>query len=177
MRPVPRGPQDERGRDPGLDAAGASLSFVADVSLPVDITAPIRFEHLFPGGAAATMRAAPPLASYARVSQRQRSLLVAPHRERVDLTWRLPAEASLADVRQRASVDEGVVRWVRTMESRVARVSPTAWPMVRAQLAPLMTASDARVVFVVARSQIGVLFPVEAGTKFSSAGGARAPAG
>jgi hypothetical protein len=175
---------------PGLDAAGASLSFVADVSLPVDITAPIRFEHLFPGGAAATMRAAPPLSSYARVAQRQRSLLVAPHRERVELTWRLPAEASVVELpppldleagpfslRQRASVDEGVVRWERTMESRVARVSPTAWPTVRARLAPLMTASDARVVFVVARSQIGVLFPVEAGTKLLSAGGARAPAG
>jgi len=149
---------------PGLDAAGASLAFVADVSLPVDISAPIRFEHLFSGGAAATMRAAPPLASYARVSQRQRSLLVAPHRERVELTWRLPAAASVVELppaleleagpfslRQRASVDEGAVRWERTMETSVARVSPTAWPTVRAALAPLMTASDARVVFVVAR--------------------------
>lgn len=149
---------------PGLDAAGAGLSFVADVSVPVDGTAPIRFEHLFAGGAAATMRAAPPLSSYARVSQRQRSLLVAPHRERVELTWRLPAAASVVELppaldleagpfslRQRAAVDEGVVRWERTMENRLARVSPGDWPAVRAALAPLMTASDARVVFVVAR--------------------------
>jgi hypothetical protein len=149
---------------PGLDTAGAGLAFVADVSVPVDVAAPIRFEHLFAGGAAATMRAAPPLASYARVSQRQRSLLVAPHRERVEITWRLPAAASVVELppalelqagpfslRQRAAVDEGVVRWERTMESGLARVSPTDWPATRAALAPLMTASDARVVFVVAQ--------------------------
>lgn len=149
---------------PGLDVAGAGLSFVADVSVPVDVTAPIRFEHLFAGGAAATMRAAPPLSSYARVSQRQRSLVVAPHRERVEVTFRLPASASVVELppaldleagpfslHQRAAVDDGVVRWERTMGSALARVSPADWPAVRAALAPLMTASDARVAFVVAR--------------------------
>jgi hypothetical protein len=149
---------------PGLDVPGAGLSFVADVSVPVDVTAPIRFEHLFAGGAAATMRAAPPLSSYARVSQRQRSLVVAPHQERVEVTFRLPASASVVELppaldleagpfslRQRAAVDDGVVRWERTMGSALARVSPADWPAVRAALAPLMTASDARVAFVVAR--------------------------
>lgn len=148
---------------PGLDALGAGFGFVADLVVPLDVTGPVRFEHLFAGGAAATLRAAPPLASYARVSDRQRTLMVAPWQERIEMTWRLPRTASVVELppsvdlragpfwlKQQAAVDDGVVRWERQLTAGLERVPPPAWPEVRAALAPLMTASDARLIFVVA---------------------------
>jgi len=149
---------------PGLDTPGGPLAFAADLRIPVD-GGQIRFEHLFAGGAAATMRASPPLQAFTQVADRHRTLRVAPSRERVELVLHLPASASVvelppaADVRagpfrleQRSSVEQGVVVWERTISATAARVDVAAWPAVRAALAPLMAASDARLTCVAARS-------------------------
>jgi hypothetical protein len=91
-------------------------------------------------------------------------LRVAPFSERVELVLRLPSSASFvelpppADVRagpfrleQHSSVEQGVLMWDRTISAAGARVEPAQWPAVRAAMATLMTASDARLTCVAAR--------------------------
>lgn len=149
---------------PGLDSPGGPLAFAADLSIPVDAGGQIRFEHLFAGGAAATIRAAAPLQAFTQVADRHRTLRVAPFSERVELVLRLPSSASVVelppptDVRagpfrleQHSSVEQGVLIWERTISATGARIEPAQWPAVRAAMATLMTASDARLTCVAAR--------------------------
>jgi hypothetical protein len=148
---------------PGLKTVGGPLALVADLSVPLEATGQIRFEHLFADGGAAAMRAAAPLSSYVRTTTRRRTLVVAPHAERVEVVLRLPNTASVIEVpppldlvagpfrlQQRSAVDDGTLRWERNITAEMARVSPAAWPPLRAALAPLITTSDAGLSVVLA---------------------------
>lgn len=146
-----------------LDSAGVSLDLHADIEVPRSSATSIRFDHLFSSGAGAALGTVPPLGSYTRVAERQRTLVVMPHHERVEVTWRVPAGVRLVEappsltlqagpfsLRQDTRIDDGRVLWVRTLRSEGARVPTKDWPTVRAALATLTTAADAQLAFDVA---------------------------
>ncbi len=148
---------------PGLKSFGGPLAFVADLQIPVESSGQIRFEHIFADGAAAAMRAAAPLSSYVRTTQRKRTLVVAPHAEKLEVVLRLPETASVIEVpppadlvagpfrlQQRTAVGDGMLRFERSISAELARVAPAEWPPLRAALAPLITTSDSGLSVVVA---------------------------
>jgi hypothetical protein len=147
---------------PGLAVQGRPLAIVLDVEVALDARS-ARLEHLFRHGATAAFGLAEPLGALVGVAERHRPLRVVPDAERLTLTLRLPPRGSFVEVppdvaltagpvalEQRAVVEDGVLRWERSLERRAARVAPPAWPEVRAALAPLLAQADARIAFVVA---------------------------
>ncbi|MDP2339753.1 MAG: hypothetical protein Q8O67_02250 [Deltaproteobacteria bacterium] len=160
---------------PGLESAAGPLAFVGDVEVPVASSGTVRFEHLFPGGAAAAFQAATPLPSLVRVAERKRPLRVLPESENLVVRLRLPARASFVELpesvdlvagpvrlKQTASVEDGALLWERSIERQGARVGVDEWPAVRAALAPLLSRADARVAFVAA-------LPTSSGVKAAAA--------
>lgn len=153
---------------PDLDAVAQPLTFVADIAVDVDPNT-VRFEHMFSQGAAAAFRAAFPLGLLVQVAERETTLRARPQRERLEVTVRLPPSASFVDVPpttklvagpvtldQRAAVTDGVLVWERSLDVTAAAVPPSAWPEVRAALAPLLAGADARLGFVRAQPAGGV---------------------
>jgi hypothetical protein len=148
---------------PGLETAAGPLAFVGDVEVPVASSGTVRFEHLFPGGAAAALKAATPLPALVRVSDRKRPLRVLPEAEQLVVRVRLPKRASFIELpesvdleagpvrlKQTAAVEDGALLWERSIERQAARVGVDEWPALRAALAPLLSRADARVAFVAA---------------------------
>jgi hypothetical protein len=143
----------------GLADAGTGLAMHAAITIPTPTGGPIRFDHLFAGGAAAALGSSPALGSYARVAERRRTLVVLPHRERVVMTWRIPTGAQVTaappsldvvagpfELHQRTTVAAGVITWEREISRALSRVSTAEWPAVRSALAPLLTAADTQLV-------------------------------
>jgi hypothetical protein len=147
---------------PGLATEARPLALVANVEVPLT-TSTVRLEHLFAGGALAAFRLAPPVASFATVADRHRALAVAAGSERLVVRLRLPERGAFVEIppavtvtagpfslRQRSAVDDRNLTFERELERKTARVTPAAWPGVRAALAPLAAQTDARVAFLVA---------------------------
>ena len=158
---------------PGLESNGGPLALVADVVVDVSGTAgdgdldgtgamTVRFEHLFSQGGAAAFQAGLPLTEFLRVADRHRPMRLAASHEVLEVTIRLPSSASFIEVPpsttleagplrlvQQVEVRDGVLHWQRSLDVETARVSVAEWPALRGALAPLVSAADARLAFVV----------------------------
>jgi hypothetical protein len=97
------------------------------------------------------------------VAERHRALRVLPDAEVFELRVQLPAGSAVIEVppdvtltagpvtlTQKASVDDRGFLWERRIDRAAVRVPPSAWPELRAALAPLLAQVDGRVAFVVA---------------------------
>ena len=148
---------------PGLETAAGPLAFVGDLEVPVPSSGTVRFEHLFPGGAAAAFQAGTPLQSLVRVADRKRPLRVMPESEKLVLRLRLPRRASFVELpesvdliagpvrlQQTSSVEDGALLWERSITRKGTRVAVDDWPGLRAALAPVLSRADARLAFVAA---------------------------
>jgi len=151
---------------PDIERVGADLTIGALVTIPIDAAnAMRRIERLFPDGATAPLGLFPPLSRPLRHVERVRPARFLAAREELVVEVKLPEGASFSEVPEgrrgtagpvalvtEVTVTDGLFRLERSLSIERAKVAPSSWPSLRAQLARLVALADAQLAFVWPRS-------------------------
>lgn len=152
---------------PDVENVGGDLTIGTLVTIPIDATnAMRRVERLFPDGATTPLGLFPPLSRPLRHVERVRPTRFLSAREELVVEVRLPDGATFSEVPEgrratagpvalvtEVAVTDGLLRLERTITIERARIAPSSWPALRAQLARLVSLADAQVAFVWPRAE------------------------